>query len=237
MSYIDTNKGRIRYKEKILFLGIKQIDKEKSLENLLCVDKVLRKHVVGYGLMYGTLLGAVREHDFISWDEDIDLFVISEDEDKLKDAIWDLQSYGFKLLRYDRTGIYSIGRNGEYIDFYLFKPYCEGIRSAGCNRKFFPDELFTNTMDYEFKGYSFPIPKNYTKLLEIEYGPNWRTPIKYMNYEMSSFEKLIQRLKFYIRRIIPDFIYIPIAKFKHRKNKILFAEKLKKLGYNDLKMI
>ena len=236
MAYINTSRGKLEYKEKVVFLGIKQINKEISLENLKCVNQVLIKNKVKYGLMYGTLLGAVREHDFITWDEDIDLFVLSEDEEKLKDSIWDLQDYGFTMFRNDRdrTSIYSISRNGEYIDFYIFEPYCKGIRSAGCNRKFFPDELLSNTVLCDFKGSKLRIPKDYSKLLEIEFGSNWMTPIQYMNYEMSSIKKLLLRLKFYIRNSLPICVYIPLAKFKHRKNKKKVNEKLKMLGYQNL---
>lgn len=232
MAYIKTSKGKLKYKEEIVFLGIKQIDKDISLENLKVVNEVMLRNKIRYGMMYGTLLGAVREHDFIEWDEDIDLFVISEDEEKLKDSMWELQEKGFKLFRYDRTGIYSVSRNGEYIDFYIFENYSKGIRSAGCNRKFFPDELMTDTVMYDFLGIKVPIPRNYPKLLEIEYGSNWQTPLKYMNYEMSAKEKRIQRLKYFIRRNLPKFIYVPIAKFKHRKYKAIVNEKFRKLGYD-----
>lgn len=49
----------------------------------LCyVDDVCRKHGIRYYLAYGTLLGAVREKDFIPWDPDIDLFMTREEYQK-----------------------------------------------------------------------------------------------------------------------------------------------------------
>jgi len=234
MAFINTSRGKLKYKDRIIYLGIKQIDKEKSLKNLICVHDIMERNKVRYGLMYGTLLGAVREHDFITWDEDIDLFVISEDEGKLKDSLWELLEQGFTFLRYDRTGIYTVVRDGEYIDFYIFEPYSEGIRHAGCNRKFFPDELFVNTVLYEFKGYKFPIPQNYEKLLEIEYGKNWMTPIKMYNYEMPKYKRALRKLVFYVRNHMPKFVYEAIAKHKHRMNKEIFNRKFKDAGYENL---
>ena len=60
------------------------------------------------------------ENNFIEWDEDIDLFVLEEDKNKLLNAFWDLKEVGFDLVRVDRCDmLYSVMRNGEYIDFYI----------------------------------------------------------------------------------------------------------------------
>lgn len=70
-------------------------------------------------LFYGTLLGAVREHDFIDHDEDIDLVLFKKDMRKFENQLFKLRECGFEMARYERRGFCSIIRKGEYIDLYF----------------------------------------------------------------------------------------------------------------------
>ena len=76
---IKTPVGNYYYKYVPIFLGIKPIDKVIAKENLLLLKGILDKHNLKFLLSFGTLLGAVREHDFISHDEDIDLIMFKRD--------------------------------------------------------------------------------------------------------------------------------------------------------------
>lgn len=88
---IKTPVGNYYYKYVPIFLGIKPIDKVIAKENLLLLKGILDKHNLKFLLSFGTLLGAVREHDFISHDEDIDLIMFKRDLPSFLSLLFELR--------------------------------------------------------------------------------------------------------------------------------------------------
>lgn len=65
-----------------------QEHKKILLEMLAHFNQVCQENNIRYSLAYGTLLGAIRHQGFIPWDDDIDLFMLREDYEKLVQC-WD----------------------------------------------------------------------------------------------------------------------------------------------------
>lgn len=216
MASIKTPRGRFYYKPFNIYLGIKQIDREKAFQNLKLLLTILDRHDIMVSPALGTLLGIIRDNNFIEWDEDIDLFVLEEDKDKLLNAFWDMKEQGFDLVRVERAGLlYSVMRNGEYIDFYIMQKLSPELR--GSADIFMLEHHLTDLMDWDFKGLTIKIPKEYEEFLELRYG-NWRRPVKYANFEMTKWQIFKSKAINVVKSIIPNPIKTKLLKKYHRKN-------------------
>ena len=228
MASIKTPKGRFRYKPKNLYLGIKQIDRDIAFENLRVLLEVLKKSDVLISPALGTLLGIIRENNFIEWDEDIDLFVLKEDKDKLLNAFWDLKEVGFDLVRVDRCGmLYSVMRNGEYIDFYIMEKLSPEVR---CSADIFMLERhLTDLIDWDFHGVIIKVPKDYEEFLELRYG-DWRKPVKYANFSLSKAQVFKSKTINVVKSLIPFNLKRWMLKRYHEKDFKKFVSRCEEKG-------
>lgn len=67
---------------------------------LVYFDSVCQRNNLRYWLAYGTLLGAVRHHDFIPWDDDVDVLMPREDYEKLLSLEDEILDSNHALLNY-----------------------------------------------------------------------------------------------------------------------------------------
>jgi len=172
-------------------------------EVLVDFDKACQEGDKEYWLEFGTLLGAIREQNFISNDLDIDVGMYLEDYDSTHEQV--LNKYGFIKSRYiliddGRYGMEeTYSKHGVDIDIFYFirnkkNMYCHVFSNQNglsylatleqygglIVREFsFPN---MQTKKIGFLGSQFSIPNNYHEHLEANYG-NYMIKDKNFSYK------------------------------------------------------
>ncbi|MEI3461411.1 MAG: LicD family protein [Bacteroides eggerthii] len=159
-----------------------------------------------YWLAFGTLLGAIRDKKLISFDTDIDVGVLSNNDFDQIDIT--LRKFGFEKVR--RIEIFTKGnsnergfeltytQNGVLIDIFVFDQvfgtnhiYTHTCLWNNTHFRYLSTVLrvtvpFEGTTMYTFQNILVCIPKNYKEYLQSYYGMNYDTPDPHWEPTMSN---------------------------------------------------
>ncbi|WP_311549238.1 lysis protein [Prevotella nigrescens] len=147
------------------------------------------------------------------------------DLERFKDILFILRENGFEVARFERRGFMSIIRNGEYIDIYFFTPYAEDRRLSTCICELCEVKYINNTMQMEFQGELYTVPKESEALLDFLYGNNWRTPISMFNFKMNKLDRIKAFTIQYIKALLPHMVTETIQDIKSKKRIAFFKQK------------
>ena len=166
------------FREEVLCDHVVGTDMKKiwavELDILAEFDRVCRKNGLRYYAEYGTLLGAVRHHGYIPWDDDIDVSMPREDYKKLADIAKDEFKYPYA---------YRDGYSG-----YAITPFAKVMRvdTAAVERPELPPEfpqgIFMDIMPID------AVPDGRVETLE-----NWKRLLEYwslLKYPVETFDRL-----------------------------------------------
>ena len=164
-----------------------------------------------FWLTGGSLLGAVRNNDFIAWDDDVDFDTLLEDFSTIKYLLRDsMLEAGFVVRLTDDENFPKVSfyKKGQKIALGALKK--DGVwRVRPAYR--YPDTMFNMKETILFKGMKFNVPSPTEEFLEHVYGKSWKEPIKAENdiefYNVKSLrggrlKLLIKKIYYKIRRLI-----------------------------------
>ena len=149
-------------------------------ENLLDFKEVLDKYNVSFVMIFGALLGLIREGKLISHDTDIDVACFNEfvrkDHWKLAKIKQDLRDKGFYVVSNDVCYLHNdfFIRNGEKIEIWWFDKIDDEWIFGNTVR--YPAHYFDTLEEVDFLGTKFKIPSTPEKFIERTYGKTWRIP-------------------------------------------------------------
>lgn len=161
---------------------------KQVLSNLEDFKSIMDEAMIPFTFIFGTLLGAIRNNDFIPYDDDIDLAV---------DWKWRYsQKWTFVVMRMEELGFYVARENtpehdqvfirgGEKLEIWFFeRRSAEGKEDIviydpeRCNQVWYPAWQFELKYPVLFHGKYYLIPADYDKFLRATYGNDYMTPIE-----------------------------------------------------------
>lgn len=157
------------------------INKKNALKLIANITEVFDKHDIFFMPMWGTLLGIIRNGDFIDHDDDVDLLMLHEDEKKLYEALVELKERGIFLCKQYKGQIYTVvSSEGIICDIDVLRKAFFPYSLAYCVvlEKFRPKRLFGKYKKIDFKGLKISVPENSDEFLTYFYGESWRVPQK-----------------------------------------------------------
>ena len=163
------------FDEKVRLRSEEELDLQ--FEGLIRVADILSRHLESWFLSSGTLLGAVRQGDFIPWDWDVCIDVLTEEaQPKFDQICHHLQAEGFVIDKLDTTmKNLKVVASGYGTDYEILGRYLRRGKFRARLMTELPAKLYENSELVKIRGHEFPAPSPAEDLLEALYG-DWRTP-------------------------------------------------------------
>ena len=152
----------------------------RQMEGLVVLSKVLDATLDRWFLSGGTLLGAYRDGDFIPWDWDVEVTVLTEEaHPKESDILNQLVAQGFTITNSDSSyKNFKIAAAGWGTEYEILGRYLNRRTNTRARRSTeIPTNLFRNSEVITLRGKDFPAPSPIPDYLFSLYG-DWETPIK-----------------------------------------------------------
>ena len=229
MAHIKTSKGFLEYESHLLYFGNHQMNQDVMLDNLQVLSVYLDKIDINWGPAFGTLIGIVRNDEFQPWKPVFDIYILKEDEERFKDVLWLLMEVGFKLVRYERRGLYYIERNGEFFKVFVLHKISSDVRHTG-GTDFIHEKYIQNTVKWNFKGIELNVPQDVIEYLEFQYGKDWTTPKQTVFYNYKTIERFYHWTKTWILDNLPDNLYYSWQLSHRQKDFSRFKKQCEKVG-------
>lgn len=149
-----------------------------QLKHLIEIKKVHEKYNIRMFLAAGTMLGAVRNNDFIPWDWNVSVGSFHEEfYPHFENICSDFENLGYRIQKRAKKGHVAVNIFKDGIKFVIeaLKLSDDGkYRTLPMHK--FPVNFYDGFKSVKLRGENFLILKNAEKFIEWYYGDDWQTP-------------------------------------------------------------
>lgn len=172
------------------------------------VQSIFEAYGLKYWMMSGTLLGAIRHHGIIPWDDDIDLGMLKKDIPKLKALEPVLNSaglsiskiyFGYKIFYTKSKLLEGYDYAFPAVDIFVFRQEDDYyILNYKVARDIWPEERFLlpvidTLKKYQFGMYKMYGPSDYEDYFHRYFGDTWNK-VAYRQYDHAT-ESSVEKVK------------------------------------------
>ena len=169
-----------------------------QLDGLLYIKKMCDSNNIKYYLGSGTLLGAVKYQGYIPWDDDIDIFLLRNDYEKLLNVLDFDENDDFKVLTCYNTKDYYypyaklVSTHTKLID------NAREIKELGVFVDIFPIDFFPDNVE-----------EYYNKIRFVRNLATKRMSIKDNIVKSKNEEKIFKKVKFkFLKDLVYEFVSV-----------------------------
>jgi phosphorylcholine metabolism protein LicD len=188
-NYRNQNRENIQFSERKLFgkINTLQFNKSRAKQILQEINGIFVELNSKYFIMAGTLLGIIREKDFLPNEEDMDIGVFGDE--KIEEIITLFINKGFtyanKFGERGKSLEVRFFKDGIQLDIFFFynhrnKIYCSVFDSDGTDYRLTFDKF--GIIKIPFEDIIVSIPEDPEKYLITQYGGNWKIPKRKWDY-------------------------------------------------------
>jgi hypothetical protein len=166
---------------------------DELYQHLKFITNEFEENKIDYWLLYGSLLGGIRQNDIIPYDYDFDLGANLEDCDKILSLNQNIEKFGYEIkksyLNEDKLWKVSLKIFYNKIpmgDIYLYHKFRDSLMRrfdpiSGVYfwpKSTFPKYFIDKLIKIKIRDKLFFAPRDPQILLEHWYGKTWNIPIK-----------------------------------------------------------
>jgi len=173
---------------------------KKNIEDLKKIYQEFMKIFNGFEFIafYGTLLGIIRENNFIKNDDDIDLLLLEKDFNNFIEKLKQQEVFTFKILKKSYAKINLLvqcyHQNIGPIDVYLYQEEKQDILIPWDNNLLYAKKDIFPLKKFNFNDFFINLPNNSTNILLQTYGKMWKTPQDKSSYQWSKINTVRKKL-------------------------------------------